>query len=205
MLAPGHTPVCRRSHVSAAQPPISVSRRLVSCGTRGEPTALRQQTAGSTLVRVRPAAATPVANLGFVGRGVCRPGGLPRHGPSRRKRSAALELDGRAVRAGLCVHDIGELSGHPQPHRVAARGGRPPVTGRGQGGAVAVVVDPDVEHAVGSPRSYPARCPAVLQRVRLTTSVTAINIESTSSRLHAHLGCAVCAVDVASRVGPRAP
>jgi len=28
------TPVCRRSHVSAAQPPISVSRRLVSCGTR---------------------------------------------------------------------------------------------------------------------------------------------------------------------------
>ena len=34
MLAPGHTPVCRRSHVSAAQPPISVSRRLVSCGTR---------------------------------------------------------------------------------------------------------------------------------------------------------------------------
>jgi hypothetical protein len=34
MLTPGHTPVCRRSHVSAAQPPISVSRRLVSCGTR---------------------------------------------------------------------------------------------------------------------------------------------------------------------------
>jgi len=34
MLAPGHTPVCRRSHVSAAQPPISVSRCLFSCGTR---------------------------------------------------------------------------------------------------------------------------------------------------------------------------
>src|SRR3954468_22176436 len=34
MSAPGHTPVCRRSSVSAAQPPISVSRRVISCGTR---------------------------------------------------------------------------------------------------------------------------------------------------------------------------
>ncbi len=34
MLAPGYTPACRPSRVSAAQPPISVSRRPGSCGTR---------------------------------------------------------------------------------------------------------------------------------------------------------------------------
>jgi hypothetical protein len=43
MLAPGHTPVCRRSRVSPAQPPNSVSRRPCSCGTRVR----RAQQAGS--------------------------------------------------------------------------------------------------------------------------------------------------------------
>src|SRR4051812_16622235 len=114
MSAPGHTPVCRRSSVSAAQPPISVSRRVISCGTRVD--------------RDTPSRPPLLSQS----RGVDSPAQLMTNGWA-----AALLVPNTAARSGLRsggegVGPVGELVPvqgggdelHPDPDSVLSGGGR---------------------------------------------------------------------------------